>query len=404
MASRSSRWAWLAFAAWVLAILVSVPLVRPLQEWVAARLGSSVFGYATLAGVATASAAAVLLLLRRRHTLTATALLWLGASAALLVVWTLHLWQNPVEAVHFLEYGALGVFAWLAMRQHLPDAGVHLAAVVLVSLVGLGDEILQWVVPSRYWDLRDVVINTGAGALVQVALAKALAPPPAPASRRSLRIVLRLAAAELAVLAVCMANTPPRVEWLIQRVPKLAFLRANPDTMAEYGSLFRDPGIGTFRSRFDRGELDRLDRERAAEAGALIDRYPDHLYGDFLGRYTPVTDPFAHEARVHLWSRDRNLDDAVASSDPAAATAAWRENQILEGYFGRTLAHSRSVWDDTSRGAAKALFDPSLPFESKVSVHLITAMGQGQVVGLLLLALLAVLVAERLLGGGRSNP
>lgn len=396
--------AWLPFAAWTLAILVSVPLVRPLQKWVAAQVGSSVFGYATLAGLAVAAVAAVLLLHRNRHTLRWVPLLWLGATAAALVAWTLHLWQRPEEAVHFLEYGTLGVLAWLALRHHLPDAGVHLAATALVSLVGLGDEILQWAVPSRIWDLRDVVVNTGAGALVQVALAKAVAPPSSPISRRSLRITLRLVAAELAVLALCLSNTPPRVERLVQRVPSLVFLLTNPDTMAEFGHRYRDPSVGIFRSRFDRPELDRLDRDRAVEVGALLDRYPDHLYGDFLGRYTPVTDPFAHEMRVHLWSRDRNLDQALASSDRAAATAAWRENRILEGYFGHTLAHSRSGWDETRRAAAQALADPDLPFESKVSVHLITVMGEGQVRALLMTTLLLVLVVERWLARRGTPP
>lgn len=387
--------AWLAFSAWTVAILVSVPLVRPLQKWVAARVGSEVFGYVTLAGLAAAAVAAVLLMRRNRRTWRWPALLWLGGTAAVLVVWTVHLWQRPEEAIHFLQYGGLGVVAWLALRHHLDDAGVHLAAAALVSLVGLADEMLQWVVPSRIWDLRDVVLNACAGALAQVALAKAVAPPTAPVSRRSLRLTLRLVGVQLGLLVLCTANTPPRVERLVERVPALAFLRTNPDVMAEYGHLHRDPGIGVFRSRFDRAELDRLDRERGAEVGALVDRYPDHLYGDFLGRHTPVTDPFAHEVRVHLWSRDRNLDQALASSDPVAGTAAWRENQILETYFGRTLANSRGVWNSSRWAAAAAHLDPNLPFESKVSEHLITALSEGQVGGLLVAALLGVLALER---------
>lgn len=395
MPSCTARRAWLAFAAWTLAILVSVPLVRPFQKWVAAQVGASVFGWVTLAGLAAASVAAVLLMRRNRRTWRWPALLWLGGTAAVLVAWTAHLWARPEEAVHFLEYGALGVFAWLALRHHLEDAGVHLAATALVSLVGLGDEILQWVVPSRIWDLRDVVLNACAGALVQVALATAVAPPTAPVSRRSLRLALRLVGVQLGLLVLCLANTPPRLDWVVERAPALAVLRTNPDVMAEYGHLYREPEIGVFRSRFDPAELDRLDRERGAEVGALLDRYPDHLYGEFLGRHTPVTDPFAHEARVHLWSRDRNLDQALASSDPVAGTAAWRENRILETSFGRTLAHSRGVWDEARRGAAAALHDPGLPFESRVAEHLITALSEGQVRALLLAALLGVLALER---------
>jgi hypothetical protein len=410
MGSASARrWpAWLGFGLWSALIAVSVPLVRPFQTWVAARFGSTLFAYGVLAAVAAALLLSTLLLHRLRRRLDVGSLLWLTGVAALFVGWTLRLWGRPEETVHFVEYGVLGYLAWLALRQHLPDAGVHLGATLLVGLVGLGDEVLQWVVPTRYFDLRDVVINTGAGALVQLALWKAAPPPVASIQTPSARLSLRLSALAAALLAVCMGITPPRVERLCDRFPSLGFLRTNPDVMAEYGHLIRDPAIGRFRSRFRADELQRLDRQRGAEAGATLDAYPDPRYGDFLAQFTPVSNPFLHEARVHLWSRDRNLEVATAATDPEvareAATAAFRENQILEGYFGRTLASSRSAWSEAQSAGAAALVDPGLRFESKVGAQLITLLSERQLRAALLALLLVLIAAERRLGRREASP
>jgi hypothetical protein len=96
------------------------------------------------------------------------------AVAAAFVAWALHLWlrpgAEPVEAVHLVEYGILGVLAARALRHHAADSGSLLAAGLLVALVGTLDEVIQWLVPNRFFDLRDVVINAGSGALVQIAL------------------------------------------------------------------------------------------------------------------------------------------------------------------------------------------------------------------------------------------
>ncbi len=69
-----------------------------------------------------------------------------------LLVWTDVLYA--VEVMHILSFGALGVVA--------ARLGVRLALVVLV-VTAIGDEVLQYFLPSRVADLRDVVINLSSG-------------------------------------------------------------------------------------------------------------------------------------------------------------------------------------------------------------------------------------------------
>jgi hypothetical protein len=402
-APRELHWpAWVALGVWTALIFASIPTIRILQGWVAARFGSALFGYGVMAAVVAGLAWALVLLGRARGRIALIDLAWLAGIAIVYVWWTRRLWGQPEEAVHFVEYGVLGVLAWRAIRQRTPDAAAHLAAALLGTLIGTCDEIVQWVVPSRFFDLRDVALNAGSSALVQLALRRIVSPSP-PARPQSLRLAARLAAAELALLTLCLAATPARVERLVTRFPSLAFLAHTPEAMAEYGHLYNLPSIGRFRSRFTLEELERLDSRRAAEAGALLDQYPDPRYGEFLARYTPVTDPFLHEARVHLFSRDRNRHEAEEQlDDPRAArelmTTAFRENELLETCFGHTLASSHAAWSELERGTAEALALADRRFESRVGASLITLLSEGQLRSFLLVAVAGLLLVDRWLG------
>ncbi len=86
----------------------------------------------------------------------------LGAGYGLFI----HLLSDfPVERIHLLEYGVL---SWLLLRVLETRYGpVRTTAYVisLVFIVGLMDELLQGLLPNRYYDARDVGINLCSGVL-----------------------------------------------------------------------------------------------------------------------------------------------------------------------------------------------------------------------------------------------
>lgn len=95
-------------------------------------------------------------------------------AAAVPLVALLAALERPEERLHLLEYGLLGalVYAALLERTHsLGDSGrpvalwVPLAAVVVAGTCGWVDEGIQYLLPNRHYDLRDVVLNLGAAAL-----------------------------------------------------------------------------------------------------------------------------------------------------------------------------------------------------------------------------------------------
>jgi VanZ family protein len=81
----------------------------------------------------------------------------------------------PEEALHFVQYGLVGglFFAALAERRRHPAASalLHRPAVpalfafLLTLAAGWTDEGIQYLLPNRVYDLRDVAFNAAAGAL-----------------------------------------------------------------------------------------------------------------------------------------------------------------------------------------------------------------------------------------------
>jgi len=123
--------------------------------------------------VATVGVLALLVVLRRRRAeawaYAAILIAGVGYAVALSA-----LRANRLERTHLVEYGVAAWLAWRALAATAPgEPWTYVAAAALASAIGYGDELLQAIVPGRYYDLRDVAMNaTGAllGTLVIAAV------------------------------------------------------------------------------------------------------------------------------------------------------------------------------------------------------------------------------------------
>ena len=399
--TRSSVLRWLAVVAWIAVIYSTIPFVRNLREYFVARWPAELIGIGVILVVVAVGAAGLVLLWRRRPRLPVTDAALLLAIAAVLVIWTWRLMGQPEETVHFLEYGVLGVLLYRALSTHIHDGSVFAAGALIGILVGIFDEIIQWFVPGRYWDYRDTVLNGGASILIQIAISRLTPAPSLPISRRSLRRLCRLVGAVVMLLTLCLAATPKRVNRLTELIPALEELGSGDDPMCEYGYLHRFDGLTSFRSRLSLGDLAREDGSRAAEVAAVLDT-TRNSYGDFLRRTSPAIDPFAYEARVRLFARDRSAAQArkLPPGSPAyreLMTTAFRENLILERVFGTTLAHSSFLWPPHRRSKIMAAQDEHSVFVSKVGAHVITAVSETETRSLMVAILVALVICDLLL-------
>ncbi len=377
---------WSYVVIWSGVVFVTIPFVRDWVKYVRGQWGGEAFTYAVTAIVILVLVAAVGLLLKLRRKSVAS-YAWLFGVAGLIVYLTFDLKAgSPEEAVHFVQYGVLSVLLFRAFTHRVRDYSIYFAAAITGTIVGMIDETIQWLTPGRYFGLRDIWLNFTAVALVQTALAAGVRPeivsgwPDGTSLRRS----CRLGAVAVAYLGFCFLNTPDRIAWYTAQLPGLDFIKYNSSIMTEYGYLHGDATTGLFRSRLDAGELRRLARDRAEEGGRILERYRNReQYLEFLGIYTPVTDPFLHEARVHLFRRDTYLDRARRAEEDGErreklAVAYW-ENRILENYFGELLHASSYKWPAALEAEIKANVRTGQIYESRVSHRLITVYSWWQV-------------------------
>lgn len=165
-------WIWAGLVA--AGILISLTFARSLADALRDRGAlDAAFGVAFLLAIA---GVVVLGLRRRTRTLQIGVALVVAAAYAL----TFIRMGIPEERTHLIEYGILAVLvyeAFLERRRHGPKPrGPALVAVAATALLGWLDEGIQWLLPERVYDWRDVAFNVLAALmaiLASVALRRA---------------------------------------------------------------------------------------------------------------------------------------------------------------------------------------------------------------------------------------
>ena len=402
---------WLAVGLGSLAILLAAPIARLIQAFVSERFGRALIGYAVLAALAAVFFGLVIRLVVRREAGSWPRLAWLTIIAAIFVYFTWTLRSNPEEAIHFLEYGALGFLLFRAWRHSFPNVLVYPAAFLLGCLVGLADEILQWILPNRLWDVRDLELNALAVGLVQLGLALSIKPPGLnrPADIRSGRRISGLMAVLLLVFGLCLSNTPEAVEAYSDLIPALSFLREQ-EPMRQAAILHQDPQVGRFSSRLTLDWLHKTDLVRSGEFASILRQWGKKDYAAFLRAFPSSGQPFLHEFRVRLFRRDRKEAAAGRTSSVRdrreAILAAVKENMILEKYFGRTLRASGYAWPPEKKNGLESQVDPSRPYRSPVGGSLLTGVSLAAVwavLGAILLFLLGFNIAWPIIARKRKK-
>lgn len=376
-------------ALWTLFIYLTIPLARSLQRWVYEQLGRATFLYVVFAALLVGLAFAVRVVRRAPGSTPSSSWWWLAGVACAFAGGAWHLRANPEEAMHFVQYGVLSLLLFRAFREHMADSGLYVACFFAGAFLGVLDEFIQWLVPRRFFDFRDMFINISAVTLVQLALARGVRPagPSTSFQPRSMRIALMLATALALFVMLILAATPARVAALTEALG----VKPMDEAMVEYGHRLQAGGETHFVSRRSGPALLEEDARRHQELGPrLAQAAADRDYEAFLLAHPAWQDPFAHELRVHLFRRDRYWKEARAHrSDPEKhaekITVAFREQQILETYFPKTLAASGLDWPPDLRERARLASRPG-DYQSPVSRHLMVRFTHPQLQGLVLAA------------------
>lgn len=159
---------WLAAGGLLAAIYLTLAWVRPISD----ALRSWGLLRATMIGTFLAVAAvAGWALARSRPGWREVAVL---APFAVFYVAVLATMERAEEAFHFVEYGALGALIYGALAARWPGrrdlVRPALGSILPTALAGWADEGIQALLPSRYYDLRDVGFNALAGVIAAAAI------------------------------------------------------------------------------------------------------------------------------------------------------------------------------------------------------------------------------------------
>lgn len=389
-------WFWVALCTF--AIFLIVPLARTIQSFVQARWGRSLFGYTVLVAAGGTFLVLIYYLYFKLNIRSPLNYIWLTIITGLYIYFTIKLWKVPVEAIHFLEYGLLGFFLFRAFRFTIKDKSIYLSAFLFGSFVGILDEILQWMVPLRYWDIRDVGLNCLSAALFQIALWKGISPKiiSQKINPKSAKILSILLGMNLVLLGLCVSNTPKRVSSYTKLFPALSFLEKE-ESMSEFKLKHRDPEAGNFYSRLSLEELEKEDRENSDKNAQILKDSKDKDYGEFLRNFPGSIFPFLHEFRVHLFRRDKKFEEALKTDGAEEKRKfffiAYKENLILEKYFGQTVRKSSYKWSEEKINQTETLINKNEPYTSPVSASLFSPSHEKIIwmTILIILVLLAIL-------------
>jgi hypothetical protein len=326
------------------AVILSAPFVREIRDWLRATFPDR---FVVIVGsvVGVTIALAVVVAIRRirdrralRYGVIAAALL-LGTGYALANA-TGNREVDAVERFHFIEYGLVTFLFYRAWRP-IGDASMFVLPVLAGLLVGTLEEWLQWFIPGRVGDMRDVFLN-GAAILSGLLFSIGVDPPERFAAR--------------------LGRSSVKGTGRFGALVTLVF--ASFVNVVHLGYEIRDDQAGAFRSRDDGPGLLAVAQERQ-EAWKTR---PLPLKVNPLSR----EDQYMSEGVLHVQERNRQWSAGNAG-------AAWHENLILEKYYAPVLDTPSYVsptghrWPDAQRAdAARRNADAerqsTVPYVSKADV------------------------------------
>lgn len=392
-------WLWVLLC--VIVIFSTIPVARVFQQYISKTIGREFFSYLVL--FVTGGGLGVLLyaFIFKLNVKRVSQYLWLFFCAGLYVYFTLSLWRIPEEAIHFIEYGLLSYFLFRALNHRIHDRTIYLTSAFFVLLAGTTDEFLQWMMPKRFWDYRDVGFNVIAGGIFLLGIWKGVRPKTvyAPVMRFSVNLLAGIITVNLIFLGLCLSNTPSSVNRYTSVFKSLSWLRSE-ELMTEFGYRHKDPEIGIFYSRLTLNKLKETDRKNGKNSGKILFREltAKSKYEELISTHTPLTDPFLYEFLVHLFRRDSNFYNLEETEDEnkkiKMRNASFRENLILERYFGNTLKHSRFNWpEEKTRDLKKAISLWEEEYTSKAGLNFITFFSQKEALLVIFFALIAVWIS-----------
>jgi peptidoglycan/LPS O-acetylase OafA/YrhL len=162
----SQRAARITLAVYLLVIYATLGVVRILTNFLRDR---GVLRASVVIAFAVVSAAVLWLIFRdaRRRTWRTVVALAIAGCVYAAVIYPMN---SPEEKIHFIEYGGVAALAYVSAPRQWTKVKRFVECAVFVAAAGWIDEGIQALLPSRFYDLRDVAFNAAAGLMALAAI------------------------------------------------------------------------------------------------------------------------------------------------------------------------------------------------------------------------------------------
>ncbi|MCX7848422.1 MAG: VanZ family protein [bacterium] len=142
-AGRERRAWWLVCAGYVVVLYATLPLGRPVIDWLRGHYSLAQQAWLMNGVFAGVGVLVVVWLISRWRVLSPLAYVYAALLARLLYCEFRFLVVYPEERLHFLEYGVLACLLHRACAIDVRGGWAYAAAMGLGALIGLGDEVVQ---------------------------------------------------------------------------------------------------------------------------------------------------------------------------------------------------------------------------------------------------------------------
>lgn len=163
----STRFARITLALYLLTIYATLGVVRVVTNYLRDQ---GVLRVSVVVAFTAAAAAMAWLIFRDPRNRNVRTILGLLAVAAAYAVVILPM-GSPEEKIHFIEYGGVALLANASAPSRWKAVKRFIVCALFVVAAGWIDEGIQALLPSRFYDLRDVTFNAAAGLMALTAVA-----------------------------------------------------------------------------------------------------------------------------------------------------------------------------------------------------------------------------------------
>ncbi len=78
--------------------------------------------------------------------------------------------SSPSNRIHIIEYSLLATLLYYAIKIDVNSKSAYVLAWIITVVIGFGDEMIQFYLPTRAYDLNDIMVNSIAAAVALVVI------------------------------------------------------------------------------------------------------------------------------------------------------------------------------------------------------------------------------------------